>query len=149
MQHLDLVGILGVSIPIIAIVMGIGIGMLAITLDYKKRSRLLELHHKERLAAIERGIEVPPLPLELLEGPRIRSQWAPGASLRTGLVLLFVGLAICVALYYNGDGRAWALWGLVPAAVGLAYLLHYYLHERHAAERERSSSGSADSPTVQ
>ena len=55
----DLKHILPLLIPIIAIVMGIGMGMLGFWLDYQKKIRIFELHHKERMLAIERGMEVP------------------------------------------------------------------------------------------
>ncbi len=48
---------LGLLIPIIAIIMGIGIGMLAIYLGYRKRKELFTCYHLERMAAIEKGIE--------------------------------------------------------------------------------------------
>ena len=43
-------------------------------------------------------------------------------------MLLFVGIAISVALY-NTQRQAY-LWGLVPAAVGVAQLLFYYFEGR-------------------
>ena len=49
-------------IPITAIVMGIGIGMLGLWTDHKRKSQLLEQTHRERMAAIEKGIELPPMP---------------------------------------------------------------------------------------
>ena len=49
--------ILGVMIPIIAIVMGLGLGMLKIWTDYRKKREILQAHHAERMAAIEKGID--------------------------------------------------------------------------------------------
>jgi hypothetical protein len=116
---------IAVFIPIIAIVMGIGIGMLSIYFDYRKKQDMFALHHKERMAAIEKGMDVPPLPPEFFnEGRRCRPR-AHGDFLRRGLVLLFVGAAVSAALY-NTQRDAY-LWGLVPAAVGIAQLLYYYL----------------------
>ena len=122
--------VLGVMIPIIAIVMGIGIGMLSLFLDYRKKQNMFALHHKERLAAIEKGMEVPPLPPEFFQDGRRNRVRSPSDYLRRGLVLLFVGIAISVALY-NTQRQAY-LWGLVPAAVGIAQLLFYYLEGRKA-----------------
>ena len=56
------VDVLAVMIPIVAIVMGIGLAMVETVTGYLRRRTLIELHHKERLAAIEKGVEVPPLP---------------------------------------------------------------------------------------
>ena len=41
--------VIAVMIPIVAIVMGVGIGMLALFLDYRKKRDMFALHHKERL----------------------------------------------------------------------------------------------------
>lgn len=116
---------IAVFIPIVAIVMGIGIGMLAIYFDYRKKQDMFALHHKERLAAIEKGMDVPPLPPEFFQDGRRSRPRTHGDFLRRGLVLLFVGVAVSAALY-NKD-RDNYLWGLVPAAVGVAQLLYYYL----------------------
>ena len=116
---------LALLIPIIGIIMGIGIGMLAIFFDYRKKRDMFEMHHKERMAAIEKGMEVPPLPPEFFRDGRAGRPRVHGDFLRRGLVLLFVGAAICVALYNNQ--RDAYLWGLVPAGIGLAQLLYYFL----------------------
>ena len=125
-------------IPIIAIVMGIGIGMLALTLDFRKKSQLMEMHHRERMLAIERGIELPPLRRELEDdGARLGAR-SPARSLRSGLVLLFVGITIATALYVENGGSG-AIWGLIPAAVGLAHLIYYFVEGRRSPP---PSSGS-------
>ncbi|MDE2219668.1 MAG: hypothetical protein KGL25_01150 [Gammaproteobacteria bacterium] len=112
-------------IPILGIVMGIGIGMLALFLDYRKKQEMFAMHHKERMAAIEKGMEVPPLPPEFFQDGRRRRPALHSDFLRRGLVLLFIGAAICIALYNNQ--RDAYLWGLVPAGIGLAQLLYYFL----------------------
>jgi hypothetical protein len=116
---------IAVFIPIVAIVMGVGIGMLAIYFDYRKKQDMFALHHKERMAAIEKGMDVPPLPPEFFQDGRRSRPRTHGDFLRRGLVLLFVGAAISIALY--NTNRNSYLWGLVPAAVGVAQLLYYYL----------------------
>jgi Domain of unknown function (DUF6249) len=116
---------IAVFIPIVAIVMGIGIGMLSIYFDYRKKQDMFALHHKERMAAIEKGMDVPPLPPEFFQDGRRSRPRTHGDFLRRGLVLLFVGAAVSAALY--NTSRDNFLWGLVPAAVGIAQLLYYYL----------------------
>jgi hypothetical protein len=125
---------MGMSIPIIAIVMGIGIAMLSVVLDYRKKREIFEMHHKERMAAIDKGMEVPPLPPEFFQDGRRRC--GPQSNLRRGLVLLFVGVAVTVAMSAN-DSRH-ALWGLVPAAVGVANLLVYFIEGRRAPHSDDS-----------
>ena len=129
----DLRHILPLLIPIVGIVMGIGVAMLAIWTDYMRKRTLFELHHKERLAAIERGMEVAPLPAEFFQQGRRRID-QPAMHLRNGLVWLLVGLALMVALAVNRSPES-AAWGLLPTAVGLAQLIFYAVTSRQAAQR--------------
>jgi hypothetical protein len=113
--------ILPLLIPIIAIVMGISVAMISLVLDYRRKRAMYELVHKERLAAIDKGMEPPPFPPDFQLGKR-RNR-TRNDLLRSGLVLLFVGIALCVALNLTHDeDLSWA-WGLLPAAVGLARLI--------------------------
>ena len=130
------VAILGVMIPIVAIVMGVGIGMLSLFLDYRKKRDMFAMHHKERLAAIDKGMEVPPLPPEFFQDPRRRTR-LPSDYLRRGLILLLLGLAITIALY--DTVRREYLWGLVPAAIGIANLLYYWIESRRPPQAESRS----------
>lgn len=127
---------LSMLIPIVAIIMGIGIAMLGLVLDYRKKREIFELLHKERMAAIERGLEVPPLPAELLQSRRART---PSDYLRRGIVLLLIGMAVTTALYFQN--RDHSLWGLVPTAIGIAYLLIYWLEERKQAKLDQQRTG--------
>ena len=52
------------------------------------------------------------------------------------MVLLFVGVAVTVALSANNNQHA--LWGLVPAAVGVANLLVYFIEGRRAPRSDDS-----------
>lgn len=103
-------------IPMTAIVMGIGIAMLGVWFDYRKKSEIAAQLHRERLAAIERGMEPPPLPPELFH----RRGRTPADFLRRGLVWLFIGVAITTAMLLEHQAGAW--FGLIPAAAGLANL---------------------------
>lgn len=120
--------VIAVMVPIVAIVMGVGIGMLSLFLDYRKKREMFAMHHKERMAAIDKGMEVPPLPAEFFQDSRrVRTL---GDYLRRGLILLLVGIAITIALY--DTVRHNYLWGLLPTAVGIANLLYYYFESRKA-----------------
>jgi hypothetical protein len=108
---------LPLSIPIIYLV-----------LNYRKRRRLIELVHAERLAAIERGMEIPTLPVEILGTPPVGR-----SALLSGLIWLLVGLALMAGLHgLDGDAGFGGLcvWGLVPTAVGVAYLIYYLVERR-------------------
>lgn len=129
-------------IPIIAIVMGIGIGMLSIYLSYRKRKDMFALYHQERMAAIEKGIELPPLPEDFFheDGGKPRSH-SPHGTLLGGLVLVFIGLTLYLALHFTVPrteaGGDVALYALIPGGIGVACLIYYFtVGRRLAAEME-------------
>ena len=118
-------GVIGVFIPIVAIVMGIGMGMLSVWSEHKRKAQLLEQNHRERMHAIEKGIELPPLPPNLVgmgmgNGPSTASA---AKSLRSGIMLVLIGVILFYAIDVAG-GRDGALFGLIPAAVGVANLVY-------------------------
>jgi hypothetical protein len=131
--HSDAVAILGVMVPIVAIVMGLGIGMLVLWLDYRKKREMFQLHHTERMAAIEKGIELPPLPPEFFRDFKQRGR-NPATQFRRGLVWLLVGIAFMVAMHGTHDQDFW--WGLIPAAVGVATLISYMVERRRPPETQ-------------
>jgi hypothetical protein len=128
-------------IPLFGIVFAIGlpvsIPIILAVLNYRKRRRLMELHHTERMAAIERGMELPPLPLDIIDG---RSGRRRRTSLLPGLVWLFVGLALLISMQSIGEQEA--IFGLIPTGVGLAYLIYYFVEGRklEAKQMEEESA---------
>jgi len=116
-------GVIGVFIPIVAIVMGIGIGMLSIWSEHKRKSQLLEQNHRERMHAIEKGIELPPLPPNLVGMSNGPSTASAAKSLRSGIMLVLIGIVLYFAIGMSGGQEA-ALFGLIPAAVGIANLVY-------------------------
>ncbi len=135
MSHGDAPAILSLMIPIVAIVFGIGVAMLGMWLDFRKKREMFRLHHAERMAAIEKGIDLPPLPPEFFQGER-KHERTPYTYFRRGIMWLLIGIAVTAALWGTHEGDFW--WGLVPIAVGVANLFSY-LVERG---RERDSSNS-------
>ena len=126
-------------VPLFGIMFGIGVPLsipiLWIVLNYRKRRRLMELHHTERMAAIERGMEIPPLPLELIDGRSGRRR----SSLLPGLVWFFIGGAVLVGSLTIGGGHDEDLpiiGGLIPLGIGLAYLIYYAVEGRHVEARQ-------------
>jgi hypothetical protein len=96
------------------------------------------MHHRERMLAIERGMEVPPLPPHVFSDfdHKAAVEFAEVASragylirspLRRALVWILGGIALLVALYLN-YGPTTAAWALIPIAMGLANL-GFYLAE--------------------
>jgi hypothetical protein len=106
-------------IPIVAIIMSLSIPIVALITEYSKRRKLYELHHQERLAAIEKGLELPPRPPDLAGGVAAK---APRYLLK-GLIWLLIGIAVFLAVGVN-DSWATAMFGLIPAAIGAAYLIY-------------------------
>src|SRR5512135_1519567 len=111
--------VIGVFIPIVAIIMSLSIPIVFAIVDYRRRRDIVEAHHKERLAAIERGMELPPLPESFYQSfkPARRSSY-----LLPGLVWLFVGIGLFIALG--------AVFGEIPAGVGAALLIYYFVEGR-------------------
>jgi hypothetical protein len=126
-----LIPFISLLIPIISIIMGIGIGMLAIVLNYRKRKEIFALYHQERMAAIEKGVECPPWPDRLLADEAASP--SPRRHLFKGLVWLFIGLAVTVAVYATFD-LSHALFGLIPIGIGLAHLIYYFVEGKREAE---------------
>lgn len=121
--------VLALLIPLLAVVMGIGVAMLDIYLNYRKRKELFTLYHQERMAAIEKGIDLPPMPEAFFSEDTPRPQ-TPRRDLFKGLVWLFIGLAVGVAVFANDKPKE-ALIALIPGGIGLAYLIYYFVESRH------------------
>ena len=119
---------IAILIPLFAIVFGISVAIVAIITGHRQRIQRTELRYKERLAAIEKGLELPPE----LEDPDNGGKRSRSGSLRGGLI----GLAVGIVLYFALDrvaGADVALFGLLPAAIGLANLIFYFIEGRKAA----------------
>ncbi len=106
-------------IPIFGMLTGIFI--VGIIFFFNYRVRVIE--HKERLMAIEKGVA---LPEDKAEAVKLNRR--PNRLFR-GILCLFVGLGLGVALYYSG-GPGWAVWGLFVAFIGLGYLTYWFIAER-------------------
>ena len=137
---------LALSIPIIAIVMGLGTGMLSLYLSYRKRKDMFLLYHQERMAAIEKGIDLPPMPEDFFHETGQPSRRSPHRAFLLGLILLSVGLTLYLALHFTGthtdNGSDAGLYALIPAGIGAAYLIYYFTVGRKLAavmEEERKS----------
>ena len=135
---------LGVLVPIIAIVLGLGSLMLGMTLDFFKKRSMFQLHHDERMAAIEKGIEVPSLPPEFFQGrDGLRKAETPADHLYRGLRWLLIGAVVAVGMYLQPDpdisNNAWI--GLVLVALGAAHLIFYAMEGRKQTQALAETAG--------
>ena len=131
----DFVPLMAMSIPIVAIVGGITAGIVRMI----QRQRAFEMVQRERIAAIERGLDpdkIASLHRPLLyddhgvyTDPAVAAEHRRQGLLIGGLVTLFVGIALSVFLYGVADHEDHAVWmvGLIPSAVGVALLLSSFL----------------------
>ena len=129
----DFIPFLVFSIPIIAIVGGITAGIVK-TLG---RQRLIELAQQERIAAINRGVDIsklPPLPsigldeedLLGLSGPERDRRRAQGLLI-AGIITMAIssGLIAFFTLIEPGN-NIWAV-GIIPGAAGFALLISAWI----------------------
>jgi hypothetical protein len=120
--------VIGPLIPIVAIVMGIGIGMLSVWTEHKRKAQLLDQYHRERMVALEKGLPLPELDRNLVA---MDDSTPPNSAraYRNGLMLLLIG----IILYYAVDlllGDRFSLFGLIPAAIGVANLVYAVMLQR-------------------
>jgi hypothetical protein len=125
-------------IPIIAVTLSLSIAIVFIITRSVRQKHQIELRHKERMAAIDKGLDLPPdpVPLERVSRPRY---------LLRGLVWLGVGLALVFAGKPLFDEQANAF-GWIPAAVGLAYLIFYAIEGRKEVAAKDSKSPDSATP---
>ena len=142
MSHEILVPVLALLIPIVSVTVSLGALIVWIVVWYRRRTHEIECRHKERMAAIEKGLELPPESLPQPEQMPPRSRY-----LLRGLIWLGVGLALTFG------GRNWLQGptgglGWIAVAVGVAYLIFYFVEGRKGAvpKREAPESGSDQTP---
>ena len=121
-------GIVALFIPLFGIVFGILVAIVVIVTQHRQKIQRAELRHKERLAAIDKGLELPPE----MEDPDGAGKRSRSGSLRSGLIGLGIGIVLYFAIGKVADEDV-ALFGLIPAAVGLANLIFYYVEGRKQA----------------
>lgn len=122
MSDANVIPVMAMLIPLLSVTVSMTALIVWIVLWYRRRMREVDSRHKERMAAIEKGLELPP---EALPPP---PQPMPPRSryLLRGLIWLGVGLAITFG------GRDWLRAptggsGWIAVAVGAAYLIFYFV----------------------
>src|SRR6185437_10792802 len=126
-------------IPFLAIPLGIGMIITLMILVHRAKMRELDQRHRERMAAIEKGLDPTygtGTGTDGADTPRAAAPWIyerhqPRYLLR-GLVWLGVGLAFVFSAG-SASGNWAALPGWIAAAVGGAYLVYYMMEGRRSA----------------
>ena len=128
-------------IPILSVTVSLAALIVWIVMWYRRRMHEVDCRHQERMAAIEKGLELPPESLPQSEPPP-RSRY-----LLRGLIWLGVGLAITFGghdwLRAPLGGAGW-----IAVAVGVAYLIFYFVEGRRAPvpKLEEPASGGDQTP---
>jgi Domain of unknown function (DUF6249) len=137
-----LIASLALLIPILSVTVSLGALIIWIVVWHRRRVHEGDCRHKERMAAIEKGLDLPP---ESLPQP---AQMPPRARyLLRGLIWLGVGIALTFGV--GGTfGAHMGEFGWIAVAVGAAYLIFYFVEGRKPAvsERDPPSSGNDRSP---
>jgi hypothetical protein len=122
------------AIPIVAIIGGITAGIV----KTMSQGRIVEMAQRERIAAIQAGIDpskLPPLPMTSDFSDTTQSLSDPVAATRNrsqglligGFVTFLGGIGVAAFLCFLEEGeRIWAV-GIIPASVGLALLISGFL----------------------
>lgn len=136
-------------VPIVAITGGIVAGIIKSI----GQQRMLELAQKERIAAIERGIDpakLPPMPQIVQEVSTLGfspyeagKRRAQGLTIG-GLVTLFAGMGM-IAFFaiarIETENKLWAM-GLIPVFVGVALLISAFIVWPKEGDRPKYGSGA-------
>jgi hypothetical protein len=140
----DLIPLMGLMIPILSVTVSLGALIVWIVLWSRRRMHEADCRHKERMAAIEKGLlELPPEP------SLVRSEQTPPHSryLLRGLVWLGVGLAITFGgrdlWQFPLGGSGW-----IAIAVGAAYLIFYFVEGRRLSIPRQEEPAPGGDPTL-
>jgi hypothetical protein len=123
-------GEIWILIPLVSIVLGVGMIIITILSRHRRQMQELDHRHRERMAAIEKGLDLPPDPV-VVERDAVRSRRYRRAGsdyLLWGLIWLGVGVALSVSGSFLGSGNR--TFGWIAVAVGAAYLIYYALEGR-------------------
>jgi hypothetical protein len=125
-------GQIALLIPIIAVTLSMTVAIVFIVATHRRKVHELEQRHKERMAAIDKGLDLPIEAIKLSE-PTHRPRY-----LLRGLIWLGVGLALVFGSRDVLDEHAWSF-GWIPVAVGAAFLIFYVVEGRKESAPPKSA----------
>lgn len=139
-------------VPVFGTIMILGIVVAGIWSGVRRR----EMESAERLAAIAKGVTLPPTPeeLALTQMPRpVASSSRQRSGVRTaGLVLTFLGIGLgifgVVLTWIVGDRDVYAAAaaGLIPLAIGVGFLIDAHLKSRDLQRQQEADGSTSLSP---
>jgi peptidoglycan/LPS O-acetylase OafA/YrhL len=129
-----IIPIVGMIIPIIAILGGLGIALAAL----KHRSKRNQLEHEERMLALEKGV---PLPEPVIPPPKQKNPYF------WGIVLGAFGLALFIGFAVDSD-EEFIIWGAIFLLVGVAILIANLLHIKEIKKKEGEKLPISNDPGV-
>ena len=113
--------------------------VLYLVLQFRNKGR--QLQHSERMAALEKGVPLPP-------DPPSGKMLGPKAYLLRGLIWLSIGLGIVMFLVtmrfveHDNHFLAIAMLGLIPIGIGVAHLAIYRLDINASGDVKQVTRGS-------
>ena len=120
---------MGPMIPITAIFLGIACAVFAM---YFRSKRQKDEQETIRLA-MEKGVDLPEELFKKVE----ESACSHSNPLRKGIFWTMTGLSLFIALYVN-QGLEEAIWGIIPFAIGIGFLLFNKL-DKESPGQDRDS----------
>ena len=130
---------LGMGMGFVALTSGFGLAFLAIWTDYRKRRDLIDMLHRERMLALEKGLELPEIPGTLVGEPPASRTGHDSATkgLKSGLIWLVTGFGFTLFFAFEVGRTADGRWqgpnpalGLIPAGIGVVNLICYWVERR-------------------
>ncbi len=124
-------------LPFLIPIVGMLIPIAAIIFHYLQRRDLLRAWHEQRMAAIAKGIELPPMPFDLNDESQCSASGSaanPNKNLLTGLILIACGFGVGVFLRAIRPMIGIDIWaaGAIPALLGVAFVIFHYAGGRAA-----------------
>ncbi len=110
--------VVAISIPIIFVLGAIAVTITAMILDSSRKER----EHKEKLLAMEKGIELPEKPVKS-SPPRYLAMRA------WGFVFSLLGITLVIGITAEA-GIQHGVWGLTQLSIGIALLVAAYLEKK-------------------
>ena len=112
---------------LIAITITFGTPVILVTVILYYRMRKTRLLHETIAKLVEKGQPIP----EALLSPKAAQQRKP-SDLRTGVILIAVGLGLSIFFYAltdRSDANVWAI-GVIPLLIGLGYVVAWKLEAK-------------------